>query len=577
MTDIRTQNDTAQTAPSPSGAVDSGTARPATGGDVLVEVMRRHGITHAFGVISIHNLPLVEAVARDLTFVEMRHEAAAVNAADAFARVTGGIGVALTSTGTGAGNAAGSMLEALTAGSRVLHITGQVESEWVGSNRGVIHEVPAQLEMLTAISKGAACVPSAETVAQSLEMAIATIRTAPHGPYSLEWPSDLQYLAQPDAQVHGDPLPVPVPDAADEDELRDAADLLASARRPALWLGGGAAGAGTQIRALADRLGAAIFTSNSGRAIVPEDHELVIGNFASTPTGAAMLGDADVLLSIGTHFRSNETRTYSLPLPAPHVQVDVDPAAIGRVHPAQVGVRGDASTVVEALLDRVTDTATEPGWRDRVTTVRHEVRDQLTGYIGGYAEICGELRRQLPRESVFARDVTIPSSQWGNRLLELYSRDTNVFPLGGGIGQGLAMGVGATAARPDAPTVVIAGDGGLAVHLGELASLRGLGGPCVVLVFNDLGYGVLRNMQEANGLDRAAVDLWTPDFADLARAMGMPYWRTGGPGTFGPALAAALETGRPTLIEVDVTTLDPAPGAFTPPVHIPQPDHGGGA
>lgn len=572
MTDTRTNHATAAAASPQADA-----ARPATGGDVLVEVMRRHGITHAFGVISIHNLPLVEAVDRDLTFVEMRHEAAAVNAADAFARVTGGIGVALTSTGTGAGNAAGSMLEALTAGSRVLHVTGQVESEWVGSNRGVIHEVPAQLEMLRAISKGAGRVPAADRVAESLEAAIATIRTAPHGPYSLEWPTDLQYLAQPGTQVNGDPVAVLPSAPPNEPDLVAAAELLASSRRPALWLGGGAAQAGPQIQELAKRLGAAIFTSNSGRAIVPEDHDLVVGNFASTPQGAALLDDADVLLSIGTHFRSNETRTYSLPLPRQHVQVDVDPAAIGRVHPAMVGIRGDATEVVTRLLERVTDSQTEPGWRERVTAVRRDVRSGLTDYIGGYAEICGELRRQLPRESVFARDVTIPSSQWGNRLLELYSRDTNVFPLGGGIGQGLAMGVGAVAARPEAPTVVIAGDGGLAVHLGELASLRGLGGRCVVLVFNDSGYGVLRNMQEANDLRRAGVDLWTPDFQGLAGAMGMPYWRAGEPGTFGPALAAALATSCPTLIEIDVTRLDPTPGAFTPPVHIPQPAHGGGA
>lgn len=568
MTDIQTTDRSAETADAP---------RPATGGDVLVEVMRRHGITHAFGVISIHNLPLVEAVARDLTFVEMRHEAAAVNAADAFARVTGGIGVALTSTGTGAGNAAGSMLEALTAGSRVLHVTGQVESEWVGSNRGVIHEVPAQLEMLTAISKGASRVPSAATVARTLEAAIATIQTAPQGPCSVEWPSDLQYLARPDTQVDGDPVPVHAPADPAVGELDAAAEVLGSAQRPALWLGGGAADAGAGIRELADRVGAAIFTSNSGRAIVPEDDELVVGNFASTSQGAALLADADVLLSIGTHFRSNETRTYSLPLPATHIQVDVDPAAIGRVHPARVGVRGDAVAVVTGLLDRVHASTAEPGWRERVTATRREVRSRLTEYIGGYAEICTELRRQLPRESVVARDVTIPSSQWGNRLLELYSRDTNVFPLGGGIGQGLAMGVGATAACPQSPTVVIAGDGGVSVHLGELASLRQLGGPCVVVVFNDSGYGVLRNMQAANDLDRAGVDLWTPDFGDLARSMGMPFWRAGAPGSFGPALAEAIATGRPTLIEVDVTALDPVPGAFTPPVHIPEPEHGGGA
>ena len=97
-----------------------------TGGDVLVEVMRAAGVDVAFGVISIHNLPLVEAVDRELRFVPVRHEAAAINAADGYARATGGIGVALTSTGTGAGNAAGSMLEAMAASSRVLHITGTV-------------------------------------------------------------------------------------------------------------------------------------------------------------------------------------------------------------------------------------------------------------------------------------------------------------------------------------------------------------------------------------------------------------------------------------------------------------------
>lgn len=552
----------------------AGSARPATGGDVLVDVMRRHGITHAFGVISIHNLPLVEAVARDLTFVEVRHEAAAVNAADAFARVTGGVGVALTSTGTGAGNAAGSMLEALTAGSRVLHVTGQVESEWVGSNRGVIHEVPAQLEMLTAISKGAARVPTAEDSARVIEEAIATILTAPHGPVSVEWPTDLQYLARPDAQVDDAVVAVPAPADPDPVELDVAAELLARAHRPVLWLGGGAAGAAEGLRELAHRLDAPIITSNSGRAIVPEDDDLVIGNFGSTPQGAALLADADLLLSVGTHFRSNETRTYSLPLPAQHIQVDVNGAAIGRVHPATAGVLGDAAQVVSGLLERVTSTATETGWGERARATRREVRALLTDAIGGYAEVCAELREQLPRESVVARDVTIPSSQWGNRLLELYSRGTNVFPLGGGIGQGLAMGIGAAVARPTAPTVVFAGDGGLSVHLGELASLRGTGASCIVLVFNDSGYGVLRNMQQANDMLRVGVDLWTPDFAALAASMDMPYWLTGAPGSFGPALREAIATGRPTLIEVDVAALDPVPGPFTPPVHIPRPDGG---
>ncbi|WP_026927704.1 thiamine pyrophosphate-binding protein [Granulicoccus phenolivorans] len=547
-------------------------ARPQTGGDVLVRVMHRHGIDVAFGVISIHNLPLVEAVARDLRFVEMRHEAACVNAADAYARATGKIGVALTSTGTGAGNAAGSMVEALTAGSRVLHITGQVESQWVGSNQGVIHEVPRQLQMLDAVSKHAAGITTADGVEAVLEEAIGHILTAPQGPASVEWPTDLQYLARPDAQTPATAgTAAPVPAVADAD-LAAAAARIAAARRPIIWAGGGAAGAGTELAELVHRLGAGLITSNSGRGIVPEDDDLVIGNFGSTPQGAALLAEADLLISIGTHFRSNETRTYHLQLTNEHIGINLDPAALSRPYPATTGLLGDAQPVLAGLLTHLGEPATDPAWTDRVRAVRTEVRENLYAVIGGYAEICRELRAQLPREAVVARDVTIPSSQWGNRLLDFYARESNIFPLGGGIGQGLAMGIGAAVGRPEVPTVVMAGDGGFAVHLGELASLGGTGAQCVVIVFNDDGYGVLRNMQQANGFDRAGVDLFTPDFGALAASFRMPYWRTGIPGTFGPALREALAVGGPALIEVVIDDLSPAPGAFTPPVHIPKPD-----
>jgi acetolactate synthase I/II/III large subunit len=550
------------------------TPRPPTGGDVLVRVMKRHGIDTAFGVISVHNLPLVEAVSRDLRFVEMRHEAAVVNAADGYARATGGIGVAITSTGTGAGNAAGSMIEALTAGSRVLHITGQIDSEHYdpatrGSSRGVIHEFPAQRQMLDAISVLAATVTDAAGAEEVLEQALAAVTGAPGGPASVEWPSDLQYLARPADQRPFD-VPVrslPEPDAG---SLDAAAALLAAAHRPIIWVGGGAARAGLELTELAHRLGAGILTSNSGRAVVPEDDDLVIGNFASSAGVAALLAEADLMLSVGTHFRSNETKSYSLELPKRHVQVDVDAAAVGRVYPAEVGLVGDAGPVLAGLLARVPTTATEPGWPERVRAVRAAVRADLFDYIGGYAEICRGLRTVLPRESVVARDVTIPSSQWGNRLLEFYDRRSNIFPLGGGIGQGLAMGIGAAVGRPEAPTVVIAGDGGLSVHLGELASLAGTRAWCVVLVFNDGGYGVLRNMQRANGLDVTAVDLYTPDFQAVARSVDMPYWLCQGAGGFEEILRAAVAARRPVMVEVDVTALDPQPGAFTPPVHIPS-------
>lgn len=551
----------------------SAPGRRATGGDVLVSVMRRHGIDTAFGVVSIHNLPLVEAVARDLNFVEVRHEAAAVNAADGYARASGRIGVALTSTGTGAGNAAGSMIEALTAGSRVLHVTGQIETEFLtpepaSSSRGVIHEFPRQRQMLDAVSAYAATVTDAKDAEAELEAAIARILSAPQGPASVEWPTDLQYLASPQEQRAAD-VRSGQPPAPDTAALDRAAAVLAAAERPLLWLGGGAAGAGDELRALAHRLGAGILTSNSGRGIVPEDDDLVVGNFAASPEVAGLLAEADVLLAVGTHFRSNETKSYRLALPGTQVQIDVDPAAIGRVYPATVGIVADARTALRGLLGALDGAGRRDDWAARVRTVRERSRAALTEYIGGYAEICEGMRRVLPRRSVVARDVTIPSSQWGNRLLPFYERETNLFPLGGGIGQGLAMGLGAAQARRDVPTVVMAGDGGLAVHLGELASLAGTDAWCVVLVFNDGGYGVLRNMQEANGFRRSGVDLHTPRFDLLAASMGMPYTLVQRPGVFEAALTEAVAARRPALVEVDVTALDPPPGPFVPPVHVP--------
>ncbi|MDO2934629.1 thiamine pyrophosphate-binding protein [Paeniglutamicibacter sulfureus] len=542
--------------------------KEATGGDVLVQVMRRHGVDTAFGVISIHNLPLVEAVDRELNFVAVRHEAAAVNAADAYSRASGKVGVAITSTGTGAGNAAGSMIEALTAGSRVLHITGQIDSEFMGSNRGVIHEVPRQLEMLESVSGWARTIFNAKDVEADLEEAISHLGTAPYSPASIEWPTDLQYLSAPEEQRPIEQTAITKPEI-DQASVARTVELLSRAKRPLIWVGGGAAGAEKELSRLLERFGAGLLTSNSGRGIVPEDNERVIGNFATTPEATALIADCDLFLSIGTHFRSNETKHYAMALPTPHIQINIDPAAIGRVYPADIGLVGDSSRVLEAIDESEWSSAPDAQWASRIKQTRDTVRKNLTEYIGGYAEICKSLRRQLDRESVVARDVTIPSSQWGNRLLEMYSRDTNIFPVGGGIGQGLAMGIGAAHARPGVPTAVMVGDGGLAVHLGELASLAGSGAWCVVLVFNDSGYGVLRNMQQANGFAQAAVDLHTPDFKLLSESLNLPFWRVRGAGTFDQALSEALAICGPAVIEIDVTALDPVPGSFVPPVHIP--------
>lgn len=552
-----------------------------TGGELLVQVLREAGVEVVFGIVSVHNLPLVEAVSRELRFVPVRHEASAVNAADGYARATGGLGCALTSTGTGAGNAAGSLIESLSSGTSVLHVTGQVEQEFLGSGRGFIHETKDQLGMLTAVSKHAATITSVQAAGPALRDGVRRALEAPGGPVSLEWPIDLQYQPHPalptvpgSAAVEA-PTAVaePAPLAPEPADLAEVLALVARAERPLVWAGGGAARSGAALTELLEAWGAGLLTSNSGRGAVPEDHPLVVGNYAATPGGQELLDEADLLLTLGSHFRSNETRDYALRIPVTHVQVDLDAAAVGRVYPVKAGLVADVADVLPALTAAVrAGHAVDPAWTGRVTAARDAVRAKQRAGLGDHAVLADALRAALPRGSVVARDVTIASSAWGNRLLEMHDPRSNVFPRGGGIGQGLGMGLGAALARPDEPTAVIVGDGGLAVHFGELLTLAQERPWLVLLVFNDGGYGVLRNMQDAHGRDRAGVDLATPDFGALSAALDLPYRRIAGPGDAAPVLAEAVAQRGPVLVEIDLAAYGEMPAPFTPPVKVPGRD-----
>lgn len=536
----------------------------ANAGEAVVALAAEYGTEVVFGVVSIHNQPIVDAVVHGARFVPMRHEAAAVNAADAYARITGGLGIAVTSTGTGAGNAAGSLVEALTAGSPVLHVTGQIDSPFLGRGLGVIHETKDQRGMLDAVSKRAFTVVDADETAPSLWTAARVATSVPRGPTSVEIAIDVQYRPGRSAVRATASAPAAVDDAS----IACAAELLREARRPALWLGGGAVGAAGPIRELVEQTGAAVFTSNAGRGTLDERHPQVIGNFASSVEGQRLLDDADLLLSIGTHFRSNETRHYHLRLPAPHIQVDVDPSALGRAYPADVTVVGEAGDVVAHLLEHGRAIGPDAGWRERISWTRDAVRSQLRADIGPYAELCDAIRGVLPSDSPLVRDVTIPASAWGNRLLDVHDPATNINARGGGIGQGLAMALGAALARPSVPTLAMIGDGGLAVHLGELAAVAQEQPWLVVLLFNDGGYGVLRNLQDEHFGRRAGVDLTTPDFELLARSVGIHHRLLSRADESASVLAEAVVLRAPVIVEVDCGSFGPMPKAFVPPVPV---------
>lgn len=560
-----------ETVTNPEYGVDPAAPTLASGARALLDVMRRHDIGVGFGVVSVHNMPLVDAIDASARWVPVRHEAAAVNAADGAARATGGLGLAVTSTGTGAGNAAGSMIEALSAGTSLLHVTGQVDSPHLGRNAGFIHETRDQLGMLTAVSKAAATIHGSDDEHATLMTAADIATTAPRGPVSVEWPIDLQYTGG-QATTGSALAAAAMPAVSFSDDVDRAIALIGQAKRPLVWAGGGATRAGRQVAALLAALGAGLFTSNAGRGTVDEDDERVLGNYAATDGGQGLLEQADLLISIGTHFRSNETRTYRLRLPETHVQIDVDPDAHGRTYPCDVGLVGEAAVVIESLLEGLGDRVgadSTGAWADRVSAARREMRADHRSTLGAQAVISDAIRDVLPRDGIVARDVTIPSSTWGNRLLPIHDPRTNLYARGGGIGQGLAMGLGGTVAT-GRPGVVIVGDGGLAVHLGELLTVAQEQPDICVIIFNDGGYGVLRNMQDTHVGRRSGVDLTTPDFAQLAASVDLPHRRVTDADDMRANLADLLEAGGASVLEVDVDAVGAMPVPFVPPVDIPN-------
>ena len=461
------------------------------------------------------------------------------------------------------------MLEAMTAQSRVLHVTGNVNVDLIGEGKGAYHEVPRQLAMLQSVSAHAIRVETARQPRAVLTEAVRLLDTMPSGPVSVDWPIDLQSTADPDAQNKADDRPPAVRAGAKRDVER-AAGLMRDARRPLIWAGGGARLATEALVAMAEAWGAGVLTGANGRGTMPEDHPLCLGNFAADEALADLLADADCLLTVGSHLRGNETRNFELPLPSPHVQIDLDAEALGRNYPVDVGLQADARAALPALVEALGETGTDGDWAMRIADAAESARIAHRADIGAYSDVCDSLRKRLPRRSPIVRDVTIPGSSWGNRLLAVFHPTDNIYAAGGGIGQGLAMAIGAAVARPEEHVLAMIGDGGLAVHLGELATLAAERAKVVLVLFNDGGYGVLRNMQTAKGAEQRAVDLHTPDFGLLAESFAILHRLVGSSEAFDKALKKALKRDRPTIIEVDVASLTPAPKTLVPPVVVPS-------
>lgn len=539
------------------------TGKTGTVGDLTAAFLEACGVRAAFGVISIHNMPILDAFARRNSprFVPARGEAGALNMADAFARVSQGLGVGVTSTGVGAGNAAGSLVEAMTAGSPVLHLTGQIELPWLDRDTGYIHENARQPDLLKAVSKAYFRIWSPDQALGVLQEAVRTALTPPMGPVSVEIPIDVQ---GGETVIPDELDPVAVPLAAPSDDALDRlADLVLGARRPMLWLGGGARRAATAATQLAE-MGIGIVTSVNGRGTVPEDHAMTLGSFNLSPPAEALYETCDLMVVCGSRLRGNETLKYTLSLPERRIRIDADPSMANRAYDSEFFVHGDSLAVLAGLVARLEGRLLDidPEFAGDVAAARASAIEGMEGNLGeAYAAIGQTIAGAHPAKAPWVRDITLMNSMWGNRLPELSKPWQGVHSLGGAIGQGLSMAVGAAVAA-GGKTVLLSGDGGFMLNAGELATAVQEQADIAIVLMNDGGYGVIKNIQDAHyGSRQVYADMRNPDFAALCGSLGLPHTRVADVDGVGPALQQALDIAGPAMVEVDMTAI----GAFARP------------
>jgi acetolactate synthase-1/2/3 large subunit len=543
-----------------------------TVGDLVAEFLTACGVTTVFGIASVHNIPMLDAIGRRnaVRFVMTRGELGGTHMADGYARASGGLGVMLSSTGPGAANAVGGLIEARFAGSPVLHITGQTSTRFVDREMGTVHDPHDQLGMLRAVGKGAWRVRSAPQTLGVLTAAAVAALTAPTGPVSVEVPIDLQRtpIERP-AMLDNFVLPLPprrLPAAAELDEL---ATRVLAAKRPLLWLGSGAKAAGPVARRLLD-LGFGMLNSINGKGIVSDAHPMNLGGLHGNgmPDMQAFYQGVDLLLAAGTRLRGQETGDFSVKLPGNIIQIDVDPTANGRTYANSWFVCADAAATLAALAERIEGRmAIDPAFPAQFRALREQARADFLATLGPYGSFPEQLAAVLPKDAIWARDVTQNNTTWGNRVFPIDTPQQNVFPVGAGIGQGLSLGIGAAvAAQGDMTgrkTVVMTGDGGFFLNVGELWTATQEKLDVSIIVMNDRGYGVIKRIQDTFQHGRRFfADLQGPDLGQLAGIAGIPFWKVERAEDFGATVAKSLAHTGPSMVEVDMTAVGEFPAYY---------------
>jgi acetolactate synthase-1/2/3 large subunit/sulfoacetaldehyde acetyltransferase len=546
--------------------------RKLSGGQAAVESLKAERVEHLFGLIGSATMEMFDALydANSITFIGVHDERTGTHMADGYARASGKAGVVLAGqNGPGATNLVTGLAQAAAAFSPVVSIAGALSSEHV--YRDAFQEVDQQA-LFRPITKKTWTVTQTKRVPEMFREAFRVALSPRRGPVQINLPRDVlsettEFGDFQDPETYrGFSLP-----AASADVIGKAADLLRKAKRPVIVAGGGIKNTGGHVAALvlAEALSAPIVTAPGHGDAIPFGHPLNAGQMGprGNPVASRLAKEADVILALGTRLGFNST-FYSydnINADAAIVQVELEPTAIGRHFPVALGIWADAPTAAEQLrsaLGRLSDRAEAEAWCESYKAERKaylEKRDAdapSDAHPIQPAALFKELRGALPRNAAITMDAGTLCLQ-ATDAINYWQPPCLFTPLDFGlVGFSFACGLGVKLARPDRPVVSLMGDGGFGMTLSELSTAVDNKINTVTLVMNNQCWGAEKAYQrDFFGERYIGADVSSPPFDKLAELYGAAGFRVERVAEIGEALNAALDCGKPAVVDIAV---DPA-------------------
>ena len=522
------------------------TATQVTTAQAAIDALLRCGITAGFGIPSIHNIALYDALRQEPRFHHwiVRHEQAAVFAADGYYRSSGRIAAVFASTGPGNLFTVAPLLESFQTCTPLVLIGPNVASSFLGKTCGALHETPQQLEIIKPLTRFAARVTSPDAIAETIAAAVRA-----GGPAFVEVPHDV--LLAPTSLSEEQPSTQKADEFPSSDEIAKAIAQVSQSRKPVLVLGADVitGDAGGSVQKLAEALQAPVLTTTSGKGAIAGDHPLSAGCFSRLGVAQELLLESDLLISIGARFTEFDTGRFSLKVPAQYIQIERDLRHVGLQFPFTSRLVGEISEVVQNLAAGIQP---RQSWWD-VAGKRSDENQQIKALQAEPYKALELLRDALNRDDVLANDQSI-LNYWISAFFPVLAPRAFLYPTGSGtLGYGLPAAVGAACAAKQygrsSRVICISGDGGFQYTAHELATLAHYRLPVKILVVNDNAYGIIGFLQRNLFGHTHEIQLKNPDFCVLAEANGIAAQRVSDFESLRRQLPVWLNSPGPALLE----------------------------